>query len=247
MAERRRIAIWANVKTTYRLGWDCFGGLGAATIISIVLQFFIGLLRPAPTPAASGSELVMWFGLALLRALVLAPYAVLVHRRILLGEEGRSYWSSTTSRRTARFAVAAVVMAGASSIGSTLSIGAGVLGLTLVVIGYGLSLVSIFALMRLLLAFPAIAIDGSTMPFADSWRMTCGSFWRIFWSFLLVGLPITPLAFVFLWVAGTGGVGWLIGTAGNAVVAALSFAFYVALASHLYATRADWAAEGEPS
>ncbi len=240
MAERRKISIWATTTGAYRLGWDCLVALREATVIAIVLELGVALLRPVPTLAQATWDLILLLIMGVIPAVLLAPYAVMIHRRILLRDENRNYVAASTAPHTVQFAIAAALLAAAGTLGGIILTAAAVLGWGAAVLGFVVMIAAAFVSVRVLLAFPAIATDASSTPFADSWQTTRGSFWHIFWTLVLAVIPVMVLSVALGWVMSLGGVGWLVGTVGNAAVAAFIFALFVALASHLYQTRAAW-------
>ncbi|MFM9939064.1 MAG: hypothetical protein ACKVP7_06175 [Hyphomicrobiaceae bacterium] len=60
---------------------------------------------------------------------------------------------------------------------------------------------------RLALVLPARAIDDHTLSLGDSWRLTRGSFWRLFGGTLICYLPTLVLAAIFAGLLGNEGSG----------------------------------------
>jgi hypothetical protein len=252
MAASSRLAIWPTVIASYRLAWEAFIGLREATLIAIGVELAIDLTRLTISRDQMTQGVVRTVLGALAAAGLMSPYAVLLHRRVVLGEPDRNYVHAILQPRTVRFAVAAMALSAVSMPVALLMIRSKVAGADAdaarVLQDLMLSLLWAIGvtvlLVRAFLAFPAIAIDDSPTPLADSLRATRGSAWRIFGVFIVAGLVLAPAELFFEWLfRASGGV---IGSAGRAVVATFEFALLVAIASHLYATRADWSAAARP-
>jgi hypothetical protein len=233
-SQRGRLAIWESVKVSYRLAAESISGLSIATVILVIAQLLIALVRPPPPLVLSTTGLVVSTVCNVLAAIVMAPYAVLIHRRILLQEESRNYVIAAASRRTMHFAGVAVGLAVFAAIGSFLQ--NGTIGIPWEgAIGFLWTVASILVTIRLSLAFPAIATDAPENPIADSWRATAGSFWRIFWAMLVAVIPIMVIAVILYRIPSA-----IVAGLGQAILATFSTALYVAFASHLFRTRSYW-------
>jgi len=175
---------------------------------------------------------------------VLAPFAILIHRSIILDDHTGAFWTVSTHRRTASFVAAAlllVLVQEAAAFVNTLQHYSGWFMLP----GLVGSIASIFFDIRLCLAFPAIATDQSATPIRDSFRYVRGSGLAIFLVFAFIGLcwaPIgVPLFFADRLTLVAENPGLLLALrAVLQLVATLLVAVYVAAASQLWRTRSDW-------
>ena len=123
---------------------------------------------------------------------VWCPIAVAVHRRILSDGPLRpaSYIYSFGSARTLRFFAYSVLFAGIAAL---------VVGITWIVLGidsllgalttFLVMLVVVACLFRLALVFPGIALDEHKLV-NTAWRRLRGSTWRLFWTSMIVVLPL---------------------------------------------------------
>jgi len=106
MAIRSKPPIWRTIRAGYASAAEQFRALGPATVIAVVLVAILQLIRvPTQEPVLAIVRPVL---VSLASAIVLSPYAVLVHRRILLGIDDRSYWTTFSAPRTLAFTSAAI-------------------------------------------------------------------------------------------------------------------------------------------
>src|SRR5262249_32530644 len=127
----------------------------------------------------------------LLRPFFVTPFLIAVHRFILLGEVTRRYRLAPRQPRFLRFfgwslAVQSLVLLPylvffmLSSLGSRSHTLDGVIAVVFVVLFITAFCLVIFVSLRLIILFPAIAIDASGAAVASAWADSKGNFWRIF-------------------------------------------------------------------
>ncbi len=229
------------IKAAYQNSAVCFLDLRVATLIAIFVQFGTGLVTSSMLDPESGYGMVAIALQEVIGAAALSPYAVLIHRRIILQDAAHDYMRVAGSRRAIRFVGASLLFVAASVIED----GVGRLDRLsgwFVLPTLAWAIATLIATFRLSLVFPMIAVDGSDTPFADSFRITRGSAWWIAWAFVLGFGPLIAVGVgIYVLQAGLTGGLWAATIAGDAVLNAFGYALGVALASQLYITRKDWA------
>jgi hypothetical protein len=181
---------------------------------------------------------------AIVRAIVLAPFAILIHRSIILGETSGSYMTMGAHRRARQFvAVARLLVLVQQITGWVAELDR--YSAWFILPGLICTIASIVIDIRLCLAFPAIATDQSEMPIRDSFRYVRGSGLAIFFVFFFMALcwaPIgIPLFFADRLALVSEHAALLIALrVVQQLLAIFMIAVYVAAASRLWQTRASW-------
>jgi hypothetical protein len=219
---------------------------GGDTGLSPQMRHQLALAHSA-TLAQTLFQVACNLGVAVLRAFVVAPLAVAVHRFVLL-DEARDRFAIATTPREVRFAlwilgVTLITIAGPFMLGVVAGIFAVVAGtagkVVAIVLIFVSAVLAIIVLLRLALLFPAIALDRAA-PARESRTLTYRHVWRIFLTGVLMSLPvIVAFAVVLaLFVHGqagntlaAGGVAFLVF---SAVVQVLVIAASAAMASLFY-------------
>jgi hypothetical protein len=252
MAVPGKLSMWRTIYIGYQLAVDAVVGLRGATLVAIVLQLLVQIpqsLTPPEQPVLAAGRMVLG---ALAGAVALSPYAVLMHRRILLGSDDRNYWQAIFAPRTLRFATVAIGVDFLMGIGLGLMVAAGAApppgpqaALALAGVAWLIAWLVLFC--RVFLSFPAIAVDGASSPVADSTRLTRGSGWLIFWIIVFSGVPLGLVGLGFAQVPTvlfgppeTGLVSRALGQLFEAILGISQVALLVAISSHLYRTRSAW-------
>jgi hypothetical protein len=188
---------------------------------------------------------------AVLRAIVLAPFAILIHRSIILHEHAESYWATGTHRRVGPFIAVALLLVLVEEVPSFVN------GLSrysgwFILPGLACSIASIVFTICLCLAFPAIATDQSQTPVRDSFRYVRGSALAIFFVSFFIGLCWTPVGVPLFFFADRLSVFaendglLLVLRLVQQVLSTFVVAVYVAMASQLWRTRQDWSEAAAP-
>ena len=90
--EGREIPIWQTVKTAYRLGFESVLAFPSAAIAVTAALFAIDTY--SIPEAVAGVAVPYWIEIAVyhfVRVVVLAPFAILIHRSIVLGDHAATY------------------------------------------------------------------------------------------------------------------------------------------------------------
>jgi hypothetical protein len=201
MAEARaRFPVLDTAEAGYRLAVGSIRDLPVACVTLVLLLYVPGYLLNELRHSIDVEH--VWQGLAVsyaeavLQAAALAPFAVLVHRRIILGVVQDRYWSAAWARRTAFFFGLAVLVDVGRDLASDWPKFADLLGvppgfkegLWLLLLVAGILLV-----LRTILAFPATATDQTENPIEMSLGHTRGRSWAIFGTFALANAPFVVL------------------------------------------------------
>jgi hypothetical protein len=239
----QKLRIWrtagvASVLSLRSIGTFPFTWLFVIAALSAVRVYRLpGAWHDLPAFTVWGSVLGMLASTA-----VLTPFAIMIHRWIVLGERENSYWATLIHARTVRFLGALLLLTLVRFLPEIL---AGWLqrpvGERALYLPVSLT-VSALLWTRLCLGFPIIATENdATLPFRESFYVTSGSSLRILFVFIVIGAVelvlsmLTLRSFTFetvrasLWFD----VAWK-------AVDTFFFAIYVAVASHLWRTRGDW-------
>ena len=238
----QRQSMWTYVKASYQLATSCFFALRAATALVILAELAIAIVADPLRGTDSSAEEMTSFVVDLVDTIVLSPYAILIHRRIILHDMASSYLAAARNARVVRFVGATLLFVFANALLTrALALAESSQWFALIAMICAIAYAIFF--LRIFLAFPAIATDGSSAPFSDSFRDSKGSSWWLCFLFILAGIPIATFAIGLAYYLGEpskyNGLWWL-AEFGTAVLEVFSYAWLVALASYLYATRSEW-------
>lgn len=180
------------------LGWqDGFRALGqmpkmaikALVIIALCNLLFSPLMPKVPIDKpfafydrSLGTEF-LGFGLSILQSFFLAPVAIAVHRYVLLGEVTETCFPDPASPRFRTFFVFGVLIQLLMLLPSLTNGWLSVL----------LFCLTVFLCARLIILFPAVAVDDAGANLAGAWQNSSGYFWRIL---AIVGLSLLPAVLV---------------------------------------------------
>lgn len=218
------IPIWRTAVAAYRLGIGALFGHGAlfrhfiyASLLCLALlglQIYQVMSRFASmmevqTPGSIMQRIALSMLLFVGYAAATCPYAVAVHRKVLLGEVPRAYYvASLFQRRQLRFLLASIVVYAlffVAPVVSNLAIyliyglnpfdGRAVtlayqmrpgMALTVMLLTWLSYAVAALVATRFAFAFPAIAVDAAGASLRRSVADTRGSTWRLFFLFVLI-------------------------------------------------------------
>jgi hypothetical protein len=177
----------------------------ATTALAIVVAIGLGqsLWRIGPSGIPESSMLVGILA-QLVQAFLITPYLIAVHRFIILGEVSRDYGAGFREPRFRRFfawslALSAVWWA-------ALALASLPTGSASFVVLVPACTVAIVVSLRVIVLFPALAVDAPGTSWKNAIADTKGRVWRIFLIFLLANLPIFIAEFVVLMAAVQAGI-----------------------------------------
>jgi hypothetical protein len=225
-------------------------GLSLVMLVILLLFQAVGLGTDAGFVADDGP---VYFGvgaaltatvLSAIKAVLLAPFAIAVHRFVLLGEVTARYRIDPADQRFLRFAFYGVLLAvltmlphllGAvfalmwRSFGGFVSF---VLHIVVAVIG-----------VRVAILFPAVAVDATDPTWQHAIDDTKGHSWRVFFVLLVTALGLVPFAALLIGPFAAAavdqdgfhfGIAAILTAIGSAIVTLIATAVLVAAASRLY-------------
>jgi len=243
MAERGRLPIMRGVVLAYRdLGRVARAMPRLVGVVLVILLTFnlLELVIPRFVFELPLAEFV--FGAA--RGFMLTPFLIAVHRFIILDEVTPHYSLALREKRFLRFfawtLVPALVLAAGGFVQTLLT--AAELPARAVSLGGGVALiVGLFVILRLLILFPAIAVDAPGASARNAFADSKGFFWDMFFICLLAVLPLvvlTMLLVILEWpleLRGSVPALWtVLEVTDKTVVELVAYPLYVAIASRVF-------------
>lgn len=156
----------------------------AVTFAAMLANDFLKTLyMPDPADVTFDASLFIFSTTTtLVMALVTAPLAVLIHRRIILGEAGRLSSLVALRRQVAEFYVAYVALriVLGTPVFVTAALGQQRDDLASALLGAIVWIAFMYVLLRLFLLFPAIATGYADRTFSSAFRRSRGLVWRFF-------------------------------------------------------------------
>jgi hypothetical protein len=224
---------------------------GVAFVILFLLSFTLWII-PNPDVFVTSRWLPVYTVVSsIVRGVLLAPLAIVVHRYVLLGELTDRYPLDPFNARYVRFAGFAVLVNVLWSLPSVIE---GYtpdmqqipgIGASLGIVSTALSVTIIVVVVRRVILFPAVAIDAPGATWSNARRDTKGSSWRVALILFLVALPALIAAgalyyfYYFMLGAGLGGGSQLTFTLLRSLFAVATLCAFAAAASHIFRARAD--------
>jgi hypothetical protein len=234
----------------WRLAFAAFSRMPAVIGIGMLVVFALSVaslpLLPGPKEELSLAIQLLSLLLGFVQGFLLTPVAIAVHRFVLLGEIARYYSLTPSQPRFMRFFLFTVVFQLLTIVPATLMSfgkegGIGVLIWTLA--AAALFIAAVIASLRLLILFPAIAVDARGADWRNAMADTKGHTWRVFFIVVLTSLPALvvtmPLYFTLSWPDAPGLIAGLFLSFAQSVVGVLSLAAFAAIASRLFAIFAN--------
>jgi hypothetical protein len=243
--------------TAWRDGFNAIARMGTVAGVSVLLMLVLVIINsffllPPPEGGANFRFRALTFLVGLVKALLLTPLAIAVHRYVLLGEITRRYSLDPSDPRFVRFFGFSVGFAVLWQLplwlmglmeAQTRDLATGLLtGIAFVL----LVIVTIIIGIRSIILFPAVAVDApgamSGNALRDNWgnavRDSKGHSWRLFFIALLTLLPAIVVIMTAYFLASPGlpslrslASGLFVGSVMNVVTVAVM----AAMASRLYA------------
>lgn len=237
------------------------GVLGAAMLmvfaLSVVKRWWLPDVESLFLQAEATGELDIgqFFQLSFLfmivRSFLLTPVVIAMHCFVLLGEVTPYYALRPSQSRFMRFFIFSIVFQLLLQIpvwlmvtSSEASIVLGLFGmLVLSTVLFALVIASIIVSLRLLILFPAIAVDAGGANWRNAIADTKGHTWRVFFIMLLTSIPVlvlaAPLYFLLGWPDGPSLTSGIILSVVQAVAGVLGLCAFAAVASRLFAAFAN--------
>lgn len=246
MAAATKLAIFATAIEGWRATFNAFSRMTAlfitATALMLVFNAVSIPLAPAPKQEPSLAVQLVMYVLGIVQGLVLTPVAIAMHRFVLLGEVTQRYLLNPSDPRFVKFflvSVAFQLLIGMPGTLVTLSLKSeSVIGGILATVFGIMFFVAVFVAIRILILFPAIAVDAAGAEWRNAYRDTQGKFWRTFLVLTVAVLPTLlltmPAYFLLAWPDGPGLVGGEIFVAIQSILGVASLAVCAAVASQLY-------------
>jgi hypothetical protein len=199
------LRVSTSILTAWRDARDALIALFTPALFALLILLAMRSVRTWIFPPADWSEVPSYFAVYnVVQAFLMTPYAIAVHRFIILGEKPTGYRIAPADPKFRRFfcwwlAIWALYLA-AAVISALLPR----LGPPFDLLLVGVLYIPVFVLtIRAIVLFPAAAVGA---PGAD-WRQaiadTGGHVWRIFFIILGAMLPLVIAAFIFAFVAAT--------------------------------------------
>lgn len=247
MTAHAKPAIFETAWQAWRYAFAAFSRmplvLGVAMLALLALNAATLPLMPPPKQEPVLFDHLLGVVVGVVQGFVLTPVAIATHRFVLLGELAPNYTLAPSQPRFMRFFIftlvyqflmgaPATLMQMSSSAGGWI---AGVGGFVFFVLFIAAAIMSL----RLLILFPAIAVDARGADWRNALLDSKGHSWRIFAIVVLTTLPmlavVLPLYFALAWPDGPGTTGGLALSLIQAIASVLSVAAFAAVASRLFA------------
>lgn len=246
-----KLRIVDTVATAWRDAFEAIGrmpGVVGVTFVIMLALSAVGLLM-LPVKAEWGgiSLQLMSFLLGVVQSFLLTPFAIAVHRYVLLGEIAPRYVLEASSPRFRRFFGFAVTLSAVWMLPSLLAtVATAASALTaamLAALSFILFVVAVVVSLRNVILFPAIAVEAPGAQWQNAMRDTKGQSWRVLVILVVTALPAVIVAMPAYWLLiGRGGPALGSGLAYvilQAVVQIPTLCAFAAVASHLFRFLAD--------
>jgi hypothetical protein len=242
------VPVFRAIKLAYSDVYRVFAAMPRLVgIVFVILLAFSAVQNAVPKSTLDFSPL--GFMLTAANAFLLTPYLIAVHRFILIDEVTYGYALAPQEPRFLRFFLWSVVLS-AIPIGITLarsflqiislSTGLAFGGMAVVVCA------GIFIGTRLIILFPAIAVEAPGASAANAFSDTKGYFWNIFFIIFLAALPLILLAIPLVFLtrplesgAGPTVVSEALSVIVLSIISSVTCPLYVAIASRLFQALAE--------
>jgi hypothetical protein len=239
--------------TAWRDAFAAFRQMPGVLGIAALASFAVNLVT-LPVLLHQGKSLggdVAGTIVVLLDGFVVTPAAIAVHRFVLLGECATKYRLEPSEPRFRRFFFFVVVVQLITAIPLALAHLAhnnipGSLGAALALLLVAVTFASLFLVLRLLLLFPAFAVDAPGAAWTNALQDTKGHAWRMLLIVIVTGIPLVALvmfvsAALHYILSGLGAevLSRMVASVLQAIKSILTVVPYAALASRMFAAFAD--------
>lgn len=219
------------------------GVLGWAAVLVLAVNLLSLAVLPDASEAASIGRDLLYLALAVAQAIVLTPFAIAVHRYVLLGETTARYDLNPSSPRFMRFLIFSIMLQLIMSVPSVLSSAIGYLKGGAAMIGIVMPLValvvSVVISLRVLILFPAVAVDAPAAEWRNALADSKGHSWAILAVVVVTALPLFLILTLFYYTlmeppSGITATGQAIAAVVQSITSIVSLGAFAAVASLLY-------------
>jgi hypothetical protein len=244
-AGRRLPRTWDAAKAAWMDLYRVFRNLPRVWAVALAINFGFSVPALLMHGNVSTGAWILTLLFAVAKAFLLTPYYIAVHRLIILDETAQSYVLRPREPRFQKFFGWSLILSAGMALlvlvfGLPLAFLLQVLALTganVLGIGIGASFIVICALIftffwamaRLSILFPAIAVDAAGANLRNVMADTRGGAWQIFLIGLLAYVPVLVIDSVF-----AVGIGTVVTAVIDNVVGIVSMTLFVVIASRLY-------------
>lgn len=213
--------------------------------IAVAIVFVTSAVEPlllSPELKSTSADVLLVFLFDLLQTFLLTPYLMAVHRFVILGESPARYALAPLDRRVQSYFLMWAAFSAATMAPIFLWVASPwmsgdpveVSPLVVPVMAY---VVAVMILgLRLIILFPAIAVDASEATFAAALPATKGHAWRIFLIGLMAFFPLWALDLMTTGIRSDGGASLsaLLLLLANSVISMVMTTLFLVIASRLY-------------
>jgi hypothetical protein len=246
MAVAAKPPIFGTAIQGWRSTFEAISRMSALFITAVALMLILNAvsisLTPPPKQEPSLAIQLLMYALEIVQGLVLTPVAIAMHRFVLLGEVTQRYVLNPSDPRFVKFFLVSVAYQFLIGIPSMLMMLAlknqDVTGGILAAVFAILFFVAVFVAVRILILFPAIAVDAAGAQWRNAYRDSKGNFWRTLLILTVTMMPhilvMMPFYFLLEWPDGPGLFGGAILSVVQSIFGVASLAACAAAASLLY-------------
>ncbi len=258
MASEQNPPVFGTAVEAWRYAFAGFSRMpilfGSAMLAVFVLNAATLPLAPAPNEEPTVGIQLLGLVVTVVQGFLLAPVAIAMHRLVLLGELTAGYRPDPSDRRFMTFFVFSAVFQLMMDVPATLMAlagkGGGALGGIMMFVFFVVMIAAVIVALRVLILFPAIAVDAPGAQWRNAYFDTKGHTWRVLGIVVLAALPALmvamPLFFLIGWPDGPGVGGGTLLAIVQSIVSVLMIAALAAAASRLFMAYSDRLNSGAP-
>jgi hypothetical protein len=218
--------------------------LSLAVLVILLLvevsQTMMLAVFPSATPKIGFGYLFAISMYLVIVGILLAPFAVAIHRFVLLDEHATRYRIDPTDKRLLRFVYYAVLVIALTRVPDLVAVALFPVSTSLGwVADMILGIVAALIVVRVVILFPAVAVDAADPSWQRAAEDTKGHSWHVFFVLLVSVLPIVVFDIIQPYLAAlawsVSHLAWAVGVGSSKAASELiATAVWVATASHLY-------------
>ena len=238
--------VWRDV---WRAAWAMPNLFGVAFAIILALSILDAVMPKSLVEFPPAALTV-----AAVRAFFLTPFLIAIHRFILIEEVTPRYALAPGEPRFLRFFGWSMALVALSISASLIVRVLSLIGLPQGVASIATAVVLIIGLvitLRLIILFPAIAVEAPGAEASNAFADTRGYFWNIFVIVVAAGVPLVvfliPVVFLAWPMFGVASSSKLLEIADAAVTGVIAYPLYVAVASRLFQALAERVMQRAPA